>query len=102
MLAARFKRLFFSLTRLSFLWYGDVAVNPINAGSNMMTSEPLTSSYQHQLSSSDVVFSFFFNSFSFKIPPSSPTDSVSSLLELSSLRNSRLCVSHMMCGYISG
>lgn len=41
MLAPRFKRLcFFPLTRLGFLWYGVVAVNPINAGGNMMTSEP--------------------------------------------------------------
>lgn len=30
---------FFSLTRLGFLWYGDVAVNPVSAGCDVMTSE---------------------------------------------------------------
>lgn len=30
---------FFSLTRLRFLWYGDVAVNPVSAGCDVMTSE---------------------------------------------------------------
>ena len=30
---------FFSLTRLGFLWYGDVAVNPVSAGCDVMTSD---------------------------------------------------------------
>lgn len=60
----------FSLTRLGFLWCGDVAVNPVNAGCDVMTSEleysgrlegfgfvrAFLCTPQHQLSSSAQAF----------------------------------------------